>query len=111
MGDRIWYFYDCPKCGAKDGVEVYDAPSCMQYSERCRFCDYKVDLDYYYIDEYEIALLSKEQAKEKGLLCKKCERPLYPDELKEGICEDCKEGENEIKRQSQRNIRKNAQLL
>jgi len=29
MGDRIWYFYDCPKCGAKDGVEVYDAPSCM----------------------------------------------------------------------------------
>ncbi|RLG13658.1 hypothetical protein DRN69_05230 [Candidatus Pacearchaeota archaeon] len=90
MGSRTWYYYDCPKCRAKDGVEVYDAPSSLLHSEQCQYCDYKVDLDYYYISENEIALLSKKQAKEKGLLCKKCGQRLYPSELKEGICEACK---------------------
>ena len=97
MGDRIWYYYDCPKCGTKNGVEVYNAPSCLQYSERCRFCDFYVDLNYYYEDDEEtiLVLLSKEQARKRGYSCKECDRPLVGEERKKGICEDCRKKLNE----------------
>jgi anaerobic ribonucleoside-triphosphate reductase len=101
MGDRTTYYYKCPKCGRENGVEVYDAPSCLMYVESCQFCDYKVDKDYYEVDENHITLIDKKEARELGYLCKKCDRYLYFEERAIGICEDCfnkaEEKENEEK--------------
>lgn len=68
MGDGRYSYYDCPKCGAKWGVEIYDAPSCMLYVGSCQYCDYKVDLDYYETDPDTLELLSSEDAKKRGLV-------------------------------------------
>ena len=35
MGDRTYSYYDCPQCGKKNGVEIYDHPSALMYVERC----------------------------------------------------------------------------
>ena len=67
MGDRTYTHYDCPKCGAKNGVEIYDAPSCLLYVEACQHCDFKVDLQYYETDPNTIELLSTADAKKRGL--------------------------------------------
>jgi hypothetical protein len=45
MGDRTWWTEECPKCH-KNSLEVYDAPSCMQHSERCP-CGYDAKTYYY----------------------------------------------------------------
>ena len=99
MGDRTWIFYDCPKCGKKDGVEIYDTYSSFLYYEGCQYCDYKVDLSYYEEKENHLILLSTPEAKKRGYLCKKCNLYLYPDERLLGVCEDClkKEEENNEK--------------
>jgi hypothetical protein len=89
MGDRTWYYSTCPKCGRKDGVETYDAPSCLQYFEGCQYCDYKVDLSYYEEKQNHLVLISKEEARKRGYLCKVCECPLWFEERVIGVCEDC----------------------
>lgn len=71
MGDRYIYFYDCPKCGLKNGVEVYDAPSCILFSEHCNNpeCDFRGNRDYYEVDHHgSVELLTPEQAKAKGII-------------------------------------------
>lgn len=90
MGDRTYYYYDCPKCGLKDGVEVYDHSSALMYVEACQDCDYYVDLDYYEESENYLVLLSKADARDKGYLCNKCDQYLWLDEREIGLCRDCK---------------------
>jgi len=90
MGDRIYGYYDCPKCGKRNGVEVYDHFSALLYVEKCQYCDYEVDLNYYEEDENTVVLCSKEEARKRGFLCKKCDDYLYFEERKTGICEKCK---------------------
>lgn len=65
MGDRTWWDETCPECGAT--IEVYDAPSSLQWSKVCENCHWTDGLDYYETGKNEISLLTKEQAKEKGL--------------------------------------------
>jgi len=90
MGDRTLSYYNCPKCGKKDGVEIYDAYSSMLYVEACQACDYKVDLNYYESELNVLVLLSKIEARKRGYYCRNCDNYLYPDERKEKLCEDCK---------------------
>jgi hypothetical protein len=90
MGDRIWSYYDCPKCKKKDGVEIYDAYSSMLYVEACKYCDYKVDKHYFESEPNVLVLISKKEAFKRGYFCKNCNNYLYPDERKEKLCEDCK---------------------
>ena len=68
MGDRTSWTGNCPKCGAEGTVEFYDAPSCLIYSENCVKCDYTSGLSYYEINNDSIELLTKEEAKERGLI-------------------------------------------
>jgi hypothetical protein len=65
MGDRTWWFEDCPKCNKKNAVEVYDAPSSLIFSRQCGECNWTDGLDYYEKGD-TLYLLSKEEAKEKG---------------------------------------------
>lgn len=68
MGSRTYIYYTCPKCGKTDGVEIYAAPSCLQYSEACQYCDFRVDLNYYEDGPDKIRLCSHEEAKNRGLI-------------------------------------------
>lgn len=68
MGDRTYSYYNCPKCGKKSGVEIYDAPSSLLYVEACTYCDYTVDLDYYETKPNTIELLSTPDAIKRGLI-------------------------------------------
>ena len=95
MGDRYTWYEDCPKCGGKGTLEMYDAPSCMQYSGICNECDYVIDLGYYEESENHLILISMKEARERGYLCKKCNSYLWIDERGKGICADCKEVNNE----------------
>jgi len=67
MGDRTYSYYNCPKCGKKGGVEIYDAYSSLMYVEACQHCDYRVDLDYYETAPNTLELLSTDEAKKRGL--------------------------------------------
>ena len=67
MGDRYTWYEDCPKCGAKDGIEVYDAPSSYMFSRRCDKCNWTDGLNYYETSPHTIELLTKEQATERGI--------------------------------------------
>ena len=89
MGSREFWYYDCPECGEKNGVEVYDHFSAMCYSESCRSCDFKVDLEYYEESENHFVLISTSEARDKGFLCHKCDNYLYIEEREGGLCEDC----------------------
>ena len=68
MGDRYITYTDCPKCGGKGTLEIYDAPSCLQYVETCDKCDYLGGKTYYETSPNTIELLTKKQAKERGLI-------------------------------------------
>jgi len=68
MGDKTWTYYDCPKCGKTEGVEIYDASNSLIYVEKCRYCDYKVDKDYYETGPHTIMLLTPEEARVKGIV-------------------------------------------
>lgn len=46
MGDRTWWKENCPSCGL-DTVEIYDAPSSLQFSRRCGGCGWTDGLSYY----------------------------------------------------------------
>ena len=63
MGDRYYYYSDCPKCGAKQGLETYDAPSCYQYVVSCEVCGWvdRNSPNYYDIADNEIVLCTKEE--------------------------------------------------
>ena len=67
MGDRYYSYEDCPKCGGKQTVEVYNAPSCYQFLRMCDECKWTDGLDYYETEPNTIELMTKEQAKERGL--------------------------------------------
>ena len=67
MGDRYFWNEDCPKCGVKDGVECYDAPSCYQFSRRCSKCGWSDDLNYFETSPHTLELLTEEEAKKRGL--------------------------------------------
>lgn len=98
MGDRYYSYYNCPKCGEKNGVEIYDAPSCLQYLEACQYCDYKVDLDYYEETENCLVLLSKSDAEKKGYFCQFCNNYLLPGiERITKVCIKCKTEEKNEK--------------
>ena len=47
MGDRIWSFEDCPKCGAKDEFECYEQLSSVLKVDSCNKCghthSYEID--------------------------------------------------------------------
>jgi hypothetical protein len=94
MGDRYTYYYDCPKCGKKNGVEVYNAPSCLMYYERCEHCDYRVNKNYYETDEHTISMMTDEEADKQGYRCKLCkELCLNFDDIKNhnSICWICRD--------------------
>lgn len=42
MGDRVWWNYDCPDCGEKDGVECYEQLTSNLKTESCKSCGYTV---------------------------------------------------------------------
>lgn len=65
MGDRTWWDEECPKCGAI--IEVYDAPSSLQWCKICEKCGYDDGQDYYEIGKYEVVLCTK---KELNRMCK-----------------------------------------
>jgi hypothetical protein len=67
MGDRYFWDENCPKCKKKNSVECYDAPSCYQFSRRCRECNWTDGLEYYETSPHTIELLTEKQAKEKGV--------------------------------------------
>ena len=67
MGDHTWWQEDCPKCKGHNTVEGHDAWSSMQHSLVCSNCDYNDGLDYYETDDNTIELLTKEEAKERGI--------------------------------------------
>jgi hypothetical protein len=68
MGDKTMWREDCPKCKKEDGVECYDAPSCIQFSRSCDECGWRDGLDYYETGDNTIELLTQEEAKKRGLL-------------------------------------------
>jgi hypothetical protein len=78
MGDRTISFRTCPTC--QKIYEVYDAPSSLLYSAWCNNCGYNEGLDYYETGPNEISLLTKKEAKKRGLLdikyCKDCGRTI-----------------------------------
>lgn len=45
MGDRTWWFDECPNCGKEK--EVYDAPSSIIWSNHCDNCGWDDGLNYY----------------------------------------------------------------
>ena len=61
MGDRTWWFENCPQCKTKESVEVYDAPSCLQWLKKCEKCGWNDGKDYYETAENEIQLLTKKE--------------------------------------------------
>jgi len=65
MGDRTIWREDCPKCGGKGTVEVYDAPSCIQWSCMCDKCGWNDGRDYYETEPNTIELLTEQQAKDR----------------------------------------------
>ena len=68
MGDRTWWYEDCPKCKIKESVEVYDAPSCLQFLRKCDKCGWSDGLTYYETSPSTIELLTKEEAKKRKLI-------------------------------------------
>jgi hypothetical protein len=68
MGDRTFWSEDCPRCKREDSVEVYDAPSCMQFSRVCEVCNWTDDLDYYETGKNTIELLTKEEVVKRNLI-------------------------------------------
>lgn len=68
MGDRTVSYYDCPNCNTVNGVEIYDAPSCRLYIEECKYCDFKVDIDYYELEKNHLLLLTPVEARERGIV-------------------------------------------
>jgi hypothetical protein len=59
MGDRTISMINCPKCNR--AVELYDAPSCLQYIANCEKCGWREPHDYYDVGDNEIALCTKEE--------------------------------------------------
>ena len=76
MGDRTWWVEKCPKCGAD--IEVYDAPSCLQWCCHCTKCGYDDGLNYYEAPENCIVLCTREKAVKKGLImnCPICKKDM-----------------------------------
>ena len=68
MGDRYTWYEDCPTCGGKDTVEVYDAPSSYIFSRRCDKCNWTDGLNYYETEPDVIELMTEEEAEKKGLV-------------------------------------------
>ena len=68
MGDRTTWFEDCPKCGGKETVEVYDAPSCLQWTMQCDNCSWTDGYDYYETEPNTIEKLTEEQAIKRKLI-------------------------------------------
>ncbi len=64
MGDRTWWYENCIHCGGTNTIEVYDAPSCLQWLKKCDKCGWSDGKDYYDISENEIALLTKKELDE-----------------------------------------------
>lgn len=50
----------CPFCHLKT-LEIYDAPSCLDYSEICENCGYKSNLEYRENEEGELELKKKNE--------------------------------------------------
>ena len=75
MGDRTWWYEKCPKCGEE--IEVYDAPSCLQFSRECQ-CGWTDGLDYYEARDNVIELLTEKGARKKKLIfdCPKCKQKM-----------------------------------
>jgi len=67
MGDRYTWYENCPKCEGKETVEVYDAPSCYEFSRRCEKCNWTDGLNYYETEPDTIELMTKKEAKKRGL--------------------------------------------
>jgi hypothetical protein len=67
MGDRTTWYEKCPQCEEEDGVEVYDAPSCLQWSCMCERCGWTDNKDYYETEPNTIELLHIDEAKKRGL--------------------------------------------
>jgi len=67
MGNRTWWSEDCPKCKAINCVQVYDEPTCLQFSRVCKDCGWTDGLEYYETDPNTIELLTKEEAIKRNL--------------------------------------------
>jgi transcription initiation factor TFIIIB Brf1 subunit/transcription initiation factor TFIIB len=68
MGDRYTWYENCPKCKGKETVEVYDAPSCYMFARVCEKCGWTDEKNYYETEPDVIELMTKEEAKKRGLI-------------------------------------------
>lgn len=62
MGDKTWYYDECPHCGSEK--EVFDQPSSILWSNTCDECGWTDRLEYYEEkDGYTIHKLTTEEAR------------------------------------------------
>ncbi len=46
MGDKVWHYEDCPKCGGKGTVECFEHDSAELKFDECSSCDYRQTYKY-----------------------------------------------------------------
>lgn len=75
-------------------METYNAPSCLLWNRHCDHCGYDDGLNYYEAPNNVIELLTKEQARKKGLImdCPICnEQMTWWEKKRLGMCMVCEE--------------------